>query len=341
MKEVYILPEFWDKSHIGACGWIRLLNPLLASTFQPSFRVQYGYDIDLTNHLDIVIFERLWHPMAVDIDYTRKLLKDLKAIKTKIVYSIDDNLFDYHYTQKSDWFKSKHLSLLHLFLHYADLVVVSTEALKERISNYHPNIEVIKNVIHIPERIYPQQKRENKTKFGYLLSPDNITYLFQIIEPLKEVLYQYRKEVVFEIIGHPSPHLTKQIFNDLPVEFHFPPDSAYRNYIKWIERGRLWDFGLAPISSNSFTVCKSDMKFLDFTRLGVPGIFTDFTPYKDVKQQSAGYLSKNDWDTSIRFMIESPEKRAILLHNAEHYVSSERNPQVQAREWLDVFDSLV
>ena len=83
------------------------------------------------------------------------------------------------------------------------------------------------------------------------------------------------------------------------------------------------------------------MKFLDFTRLGVPGIYTDFTPYKYVKHQSAGYMSENDWDTSIQSMIESTEKREELLHNAEHYVSSERNPQVQTREWLDVFDSLV
>lgn len=341
MRKVFILPEYWGKSHIGACGWIRLLNPLMDPGIQSSFRIQYGYDFDKESNPDIVIFERLWHPLDFDLNEIRNTLKELKTSKVKIIYSLDDNLFDYSVFQQSDWFRSKHLSILHLFLHYADLVVVSTDALKERVFSFNPHIVVIKNVIQITEKSFGENPETKKLKFGYLLSPDNTTYLYQIIEPLKEILFKFRNEIVFEIIGHPSPHINQKIFNELPVEFHHPPNASYPNYIKWLERCCDWNFGLAPMSINEFTICKSDMKFLDFSRLDVPGIYTDFTPYDAVKQSSAGIMAKDDWYCCIQEMIASPEKRKLILQNARNYIQLERNPQIQVLEWLDVFNSLV
>ncbi|NQV03546.1 MAG: hypothetical protein HQ542_12930, partial [Bacteroidia bacterium] len=234
MKNVFILPEYWSKSFIGACGWIRLLEPLLHNDISSEYHVEFGYSLDEAREKPaIVIIERLWHPKEVNIPEYERMMKMLKGNGINIIYSIDDNLVDYPLYQKSDWHSSIYNSVINLFLHYADIVVVPTPALQERFSSYHKRIMVIPNAIDVKQIRQKENNTNDKIKFGYLASPDNWEYLYSIIEPLRSVLCQYENHVSFEIIGTPYAYLSTDLFHSLPVEVKIPPDPSYKQYHSW------------------------------------------------------------------------------------------------------------
>lgn len=341
MKNLLILPEYWNTNFIGACGWIRLLNPLTSKAISSHFNVEYAYSPEGAFHKpDIVIFERLWHPMEVDIVAFAQTLKGLKKQGVKIIYSLDDNLFDFPVYQKNSWYSSLHLSVLNIFLHYADVVLVSTMALKNRLSDYHQHIVVIPNAGE-PVTQRPKAKQQNaKLIFGFLANTDNQKYLFEILEDLKAVLYQYKKKVTFEIVGQSNPSLPEALFKSFPVSFKKPPDASYHNYRKWIINELHWDFGIAPMLKNDFTKCKSDMKFLDFTGLGIPGVYPDFAPFENVRANNAGLMVGDDWKSALSLMIESPAKRKEILNSAMDYLINYRNLKIQIKQWKNVLNNL-
>ena len=218
--------------------------------------------------------------------------------------------------------------------------MVSTPALKERLSPFHNLIGVIPNALD-PKTIREKPATTNrKVRFGYLASADNGEYLFSILEPLKTVLSYYKNWIDFEIIGQPGSSLPTGLFGSLPVEYIVPPDTSYKKYMQWLRDTCNWDFGLAPILANDFTKCKSDMKFLDFTRLGFPGIYTDFTPYDTVKKNKAGLITGKDWEATLSAMIENPAQRKTLLSNAMDYVTSERTTEIQVNQWKTILNQL-
>jgi len=341
MINISILPEYWNAGFIGACGHIRLLNPLMHPGFANDYNVDYGYDINLAEIIpDIVIFERLWHPLEPDPIELTRLLKLLKSNGKNIIYSIDDNLFDYPLYQNSNWFNSMHLSVLNTFMQFADVVVVSTPALKKRLNRYNTNIIVIPNAIDTKTIRKPKRKKSDDTVFGYLISPDNQQYLFTILEALRTVLAKHRENAKFQIAGHYKEGLTKELFGNLPVEFLSPPETSFNAYANWIVQDLDWDFGIAPILKNDFTICKSDMKFLDFTRMGIPGIYTDFEPYRYVKEYNAGLMVDNDWESAISRMIEDKNLRTTLYSAADNYLQNERTLESQIDDWKDLIKDL-
>jgi processive 1,2-diacylglycerol beta-glucosyltransferase len=341
VKPILVLPEFWSRNYIGACGWIRLLEPLLTPEIASEYRVSCKYSAeDLEEEPEVVIFERLWHPKDVRLLQWHSMLRTMKRKGTRIIYSLDDNLADYTVYQESEWFSSVHLSVINLFIHYADVVVVSTKALQQKLAPIHKNIELIPNAID-PHGIRKNSQADRLTKFGYLASPDHRDYLYSILEPLRNVLYRFQDRVEFEIIGLPDFPALRNLFPNLRVDFRMPPSTEYRKYIPWLMDFCDWDFGIAPIVRNDFTRCKSDMKFLDHTRLGIPGIYSDFTPFEEVRLNHAGLVVKDDWEAAIASFIEDPGKRREYLDSAIDYVSRERTLARQVSQWKTLLSRII
>ena len=56
-----------------------------------------------------------------------------------------------------------------------------------------------------------------------------------------------------------------------------------------------WDVAIAPLEDDAFTRGKSDLKYLDYAALGIPGVFSDVRPYRDtVRHRETGLLAANE-----------------------------------------------
>jgi len=103
---------------------------------------------------------------------------------------------------------------------------------------------------------------------------------FMIILPaIKKILHKYHDSIRLEILGALSD---KRLLTFLPntVEVDTKGNSEYTKFMKWMNENIFWDFAIAPLEKNEFTRCKSDIKFLDYSALGIPGIYTKHTHMK-------------------------------------------------------------
>ena len=62
------------------------------------------------------------------------------------------------------------------------------------------------------------------------------------------------------------------------IEFHqWQPVFEYPQYVKNLDV----DFGIAPLEDNVFNACKSNIKMLEYTACGIPGVYSNVEPYWD------------------------------------------------------------
>jgi len=328
------------------CSYIRLLNPLLTDTVKGEIELSYGVEIP-SGPIDVLVVERLWDQVC-SFGRDGERIKRLRKSGTKIVFEIDDNLLDVDFVYGApSWPSIEQKMWLRRFVRLADCVVVSTPNLARRLEKLNSNIKVIENYLDgqlfaeaamKPNRYY----QDAKIVFGYMGTYTHLMDLLSIIQPLRSVLERYRDTVRFEILGigdGPGNLILKRVFGDLPVKFLSvdAKDVDYPRFTKYMQSNMQWDFGIAPLLDNIFTRCKSDIKFLDYGVLGIPGIFSDVAAYSSsVLHGENGLLATDSesWVSALELMITDSYARDRLAANAHRHIWRERMVDKMACKWL-------
>ena len=90
------------------------------------------------------------------------------------------------------------------------------------------------------------------------------------------------------------------------------PHMQYPAFKKYMSENR-FDFGLAPLDECGFNRYKYFNKYIEYTRAGVMGIYSDCSIYRQVVSNGInGALVKNipeEWADTICFYYNNPEKR--------------------------------
>ena len=89
------------------------------------------------------------------------------------------------------------------------------------------------------------------------------------------------------------------------------------------------------MTERSFNRYKSDIKFLDYGVLGIPGVYSNVGPYPaSVVHEQTGLLVANQpeaWFAALSRLIEDA---------ARSYVHAERLLRTRAVDWLSAIDDL-
>jgi len=142
----------------------------------------------------------------------------------------------------------------------------------------------------------------NPLKILYAGSIDHEKTLKKIINP---VVKKFNDEissgkVSFTFIGA-NPHIKNTK--------HYKYFESYEKYKKFVKEGR-FSIGLAPIEITEFYKSKYYNKFLEYSSIGVLGIYTNSEPYKlVVRHNENGILCKNEvesWYSEIKKVIDNP-----------------------------------
>jgi len=282
------------------CGYIRVLLPIAlvnqsqfkGYSIRGSYNSTFINDIRFYKNLTWVQFQRA---------YTEAHLKTIKhytvnvskVTKTPILYEIDDLLFDIpkwnyaagHYNKNADTVKK--------ILDLVRGVTCSTEKLKEAYSEYNDNIVVIPN--HLVKSIWGDIKvkhenepNEKKPRILYFGSSNHFStsqlvkggirggdFSPELIEFIKKTVTKYQW-----IIAGGFPEELKLLISHGVIEYHpWQPILYIPNYLKQIDA----DIGIAPLEQNNFNECKSNIKALEYSALGIPAVYTNIEPYKDMK----------------------------------------------------------
>ena len=343
---------FDDSQRVGllyqniSSSHIRLLSPLSSLdgedftiySIQGSDRNQFKKDLNNDIVLvDILIIERTLPSTLAEL-----IVEKCRQYDVKIIFEIDDDLINIDETHPQYEIISKNIEVVKYLADNSDEVVVSTDYLKSKISEYNDNIMVIPNVLTHYWDVDNVMPKESKTfKIGYM---GTITHKYDL-DIVKEAVINISnyfsnkdQDFVFEVIGGSDEKLDWA--RQIPVP---KGKSDYPHFVEWLQETVDWDLALAPIEDTPINRSKSNIKYLEYTGLNVPGVYSNIGPYKEtIVDGKTGLIAENtveSWQNNIIKLIEDEDLREDILRNAREDIKSNYLLDDVVQSWIEVLSN--
>lgn len=349
MITIHLLYEQDKAGNPHGCGHIRLLRPFSHPSLANQARITQGLDLGEESP-DVVVVERGWLPY-ITVEDAQTLVRKVRDRGICLIYTLDDNLLDLNEEAPWEAFPSheQRLAIRHLSRE-ADGIIVSTPNLQQRFSRLNQCVLTVPNALD--ERLFQRSSSAKPNpsrrpiRIGYMGTRTHTSDLLMILAPLRAFLRKHEKDVILELVGVYSDTRLEQCFAGYPVRFVDVGDSVdYLKFIPWAQKNMGWDFAIAPLEDSEFNSCKSDIKFLDYAMLGIPGIFSAVSSYETtVEHKKTGWLcgnSSEEWSEALETLYSDASLRQSLKEAATAYVTEHRTLEHCAVQWLSAVTSIV
>jgi glycosyltransferase involved in cell wall biosynthesis len=297
---------------------------------------------DISNdalNFDYIILQRQYF----DFEIAEELLKKSESCGFKIIYDIDDDLVHMDKSNPGSGYYFEIKDKLEHIISNADLVTVSTSNLKAQLSYLNDDIHVMPNRLIDAWFDYDsnQKNSRNSIKIGYMGSIYHSWDLVLIEKPVRNVITYFSKrgiEVTFELIGGTREKL------DFAQQIEVPSDHQnYFHFVEWFKNTVDWDVAIAPLEYSNLNESKSELKYLEYAVLGIPGIYSDVGPYsQNIIHEKNGLLvfdnSPEEWERSIIRLIEDASLRNAIISNSFGDVESNYRISQSVEEWREIFE---
>ncbi|GAB3364326.1 MULTISPECIES: glycosyltransferase [Giesbergeria] len=280
---------------VQGCGHYRIIQPMQAmldaglcrggvspEIFSPNLALRSG--------ADILVFQR------PNTEIMLAHLKALTALKNvRKIYEVDDHLSKVpvksaHYDLIPRDLRGKMLKAIGL----CDRLVVSTEALAHELGSYNDDVRVVPNRLAPamwgatpPQR--PARSPGQKPRIGWA---GGISHQGDL-EMVAAVIRDLADQVDWVFMGMCPDNIR-------PYIKEFVPGVPTLEYpAKLMALTQDWDLAIAPVESNAFNECKSNLKLLEYGWCGVPVVCSDVTPYHCDLAVSRVKNRYKDWRDAI------------------------------------------
>lgn len=262
--------------------------------------------------------------------------------KKKVIIDLDDNYLDIaptHYLYDVMKEGKRNKAFTSTILSFADVIVVSTDPLKQKIKEHMKKVFGLeKKIVVIPNmndkndwKYKPAPKHKDKIVIGYTGSNSHYDDLEMIFPVIARILDKY-PNVHFEIMGSLDEKEAIKLFSPFSQSARnrcdlLPSTWTFREYPKHLSKVP-WDIGIAPLVDTGFTRSKSHIKWMEYAMFKIPTIASRVYPYfvsafnrEKIIHDKTGLLCKpSEWFNAIEDLILHPEKRKMLGENAFNYV---------------------
>ena len=250
-----------------------LVKKLIKDKYNNYCDVQVEVNEKEIKNCDAVLIQRSF-PQKSTIGIIRNIIK----LKKKIIYDTDDLLVDLPEENSSPmkFLHNNSKKYIEEILPFIDIFSTTTNSLRSKL------IEVfnLKNIIVAPnliiENLYPRANNnfQKKEYFKIIISGhQKLLEIKHILDDLKKIL-DFNKNVLIYFIGFNKPI---EVFNNEKRVFFITPKSYIKHLID-INNIKP-DLALVPYRNIEFNHYKSNIKFLDYSFLNIPGIYSKITPY--------------------------------------------------------------
>lgn len=123
-----------------------------------------------------------------------------------------------------------------------------------------------------------------------------------------------------------------------------PPRDAlsYPHFVRWLSRQGPFDVGLAPLVDDDFNACKSDIKVLDYSALGLVTLVSDVAGYRCNSETDPLFVraanTTEDWLGILEDMLDAPQRYRRIAAAAEEHVWTRRTATRTAQQLLSALD---
>lgn len=273
----------------------------------------------LVSAADLVIIQR-------DFPRLTKAYQDIwertRASGVPLIFDLDDLLLELPYNHpdyNNRYYADAYLPMMQGMLD-ADLLSASTPRLCDYLRTFNPKTTLLPNYLndHI-WRVRPPKPVTDKGApviIGYIGSNTHQVDLELIGPALLEILKRFGDRVLLKIWGPRPPEILQQQLNVQQVPLALYDYAAYANYLS----EEICDIAIAPLEDHPFNRSKSSLKYLEYSALGLAGVYSKLPPYEEIiKQGENGYLatSPQEWSEKLSQLIEDPDLRYEMSVNAQ------------------------
>ncbi len=320
-----------------SCSIIRIVDPMLANGWNviwASNRNSTGisFDLDAAYQADVIIIHRMFPSK-----YTEKILRVIITLGVPVVYDLDDLYLNVSPSHRSTY--KKFAPYIKWILKEADVITVSTLQLKKSLSQYTGRpIQVKPNIIDFD--LFAAHPRSRSKRFNFIVSgtPSHQRDWAIIEEPIEEILKIYGEKITFMFFGD-----TPKRFIDHPSVNIIDFQPNYKHYAKQLKELDV-HAALIPLIDTNYNQCKSNIKWLEYSAAGIPGAYSDITPYNScITHEQNGLLVNNNatsWFDAMNRLIIDPEKTADLIKNAQREVLEKYSIESSLIEYTSTVNSL-
>lgn len=334
--------------------YARLILPAKALMNVPGFEVEIRKDPfteidknwnDITKNHDIIItsyIDEAWGYVQMAM-YAKKN-------NCKIVIDLDDNVFEltrdnpvYEFYHKG----TEKLFILESILKDADYVMTTNSVLRNKIcqntgrSYDREKTKVIPNYINLEEYDYKKIPEIKKDKIT-ILHAGSSTHWKDLKEDgfvagMTRIIKEY-PNVEFVTIGNWIPEWVT-IAGKQYRQMQGRPDVY--EFIKelWPQMIAETDIVVVPLAYDEATICKSGIKYLEFSAGKTAGVYANIRQYKELIEPGRGFLARtsDEWYESIKKLVDDKQLRIDMGESAYQYVKD--NHTIQGNidkmvEWL-------
>jgi glycosyltransferase involved in cell wall biosynthesis len=349
-RRIHVLHGFYGAEIPYSCTYIRLLCPLSHAALAERIELTHG-TAEAIPDCDLLVVERhtLW-PYERQLDGFVRVLSRCRRAGIPVVYELDDNLLDLRRDEPWETYPGDALRGVVAFLaRQADGMIVSTPVLAERAARLRSGVIVVPNALD--ERLFgsaPEQfaRGSSTLTIGYMGTLTHEADLRMVLAPLRALLARHAGRVRLELVGGAAGRSMASLFEGLPFRMRAPGnEDPYPRFVPWMRQHLRWDVAIAPLEDNAFTRGKSDLKYLDYGALGIPGVFSDVGAYRGtVRHRETGLLVANEpeaWAEALEEIVSDGALRTRLAEAAKADVHGNRMLKTNATRWSDAIETIV
>lgn len=305
MQQIIVHP-----ADTGGCYWYRLKNPSSILQENGIVRVhETNLSLSSNEYLSMRpyrVFTQRQTELS-QINYIQSYKQLLPA--TPVVMDLDDLLWNVP-TSNGYKFNGDNRKAIQRNLQQCDIIIASTEALKAQIFDRvkEDKIRVMHNMVSHQYFTPPRQRdTSRKLRIGWAGSSTHTGDLNEIFHVIKDTA----NIVEWVFFGWVPESLRPYValHEGCKVDQYLPSISALN-----------LDVAVAPLEYHVFNECKSHLKLLEFSALGVPTISTNITPYVENKgilisstKQSKLY---KEWMQAIKLLANDEDTRYRMANDS-------------------------
>ena len=346
-------------SDASGCGHIRSLFPMnyLNALFAKGGQLLTIPSMEFLFQEHLLIKSRTLYFQRHMAPHHRKIISDYKAnqdkFKYKMVWDMDDMIWGHNETQggskdtgiptynfgsKSigEDIKQSSVDIMNMM----DLISVSTPFLKDYLENtvkIHTPVSVMQN--SVPMFLWGNESKPyikepiKKPRVIYTGSPTHYSNADKMLGDWDNAWLDWVKkavrndEIEFIVMGG-LPYFLEDIKDKIEI-IEWVNSYNYHLAVK----GAKADFGIMPLVMNDFNRAKSNLKFLEYSAVGIIGIGTTFTdgsisPYHDMPLQVTCDASVDEIDSVIKGACQPDVYNKVLaeqydyLKDNDHWLES-------------------
>jgi glycosyltransferase involved in cell wall biosynthesis len=288
---------------------------------------------------DAVVTQRDF-PKAISL--FQDVLARARAEAKPLIYDIDDLLFELpegHPYVAVEYFTPALLPMLHAVLE-ADLVTTATEGLRDYLLPLNSNIRVLRNYLN--EEIWkepPIGRHRNRPPIvvGFMGSDSHLPDLAQLVPVFHRLLEKFGNDIKLKFWGGSPP---SEIRTLPQVEWVPLAETNYAQFAGYFCEQES-DIFIAPLADSLFNRCKSPIKFLEYSWLGIPGVYSAMAPYQGVVEHGKnGFLASTlaEWEKSIARLVDDESLRRNMGRKARQTVETGWLLSRHAHEWREAYE---